>query len=63
MAKSVPGPMGASDRGVTTAIVWLTRADDEEEGLAYGTEHGYLAVWRKNKEGDGVSQCSQMQDR
>ncbi|KAE9397090.1 hypothetical protein BT96DRAFT_795987, partial [Gymnopus androsaceus JB14] len=46
----------ASDRGVTTAIVWLTRADDEEEGLAYGTEHGYLAVWRKNKEGDGFTE-------
>ena len=55
MAKSVLSPTGASNRGVTTAIVWLTRADDEEEGLAYGTEHGYLAVWRRNKEGDRVS--------
>ncbi|KAJ3992213.1 hypothetical protein F5050DRAFT_1548112, partial [Lentinula boryana] len=43
----------ASDRGVTTAIVWLTRADDDDEGLAFGTEHGYLCIWRKNKTGDG----------
>ncbi|KAJ3990865.1 hypothetical protein F5050DRAFT_1716549 [Lentinula boryana] len=38
--KAIPGPVGALDRGITTAIVWLTRPNDEEEGLAYGTEHG-----------------------
>ncbi|KAF5351481.1 hypothetical protein D9757_012881 [Collybiopsis confluens] len=29
-AKAIPGPTGASDRGITTAIVWLMRPDDEE---------------------------------
>ncbi|KAF5344646.1 hypothetical protein D9757_015038 [Collybiopsis confluens] len=55
-AKAIPGPTGASDRGITTAIVWLTRPDNKEEGLAYGTEHGYLCIWRKNKEGDGFTE-------
>ncbi|KAJ3990907.1 hypothetical protein F5050DRAFT_1906032 [Lentinula boryana] len=38
-AKPISCPTGASDRGVTMAIVWLTRADDDDEGLAFGTEH------------------------
>ncbi|KAF5344943.1 hypothetical protein D9757_014492 [Collybiopsis confluens] len=55
-AKAIPGPTGASDRGITTAIVWLMRPDDEEEGLAYGTEHGYLCIWRRNKDGCGFTE-------
>ncbi|KAE9399165.1 hypothetical protein BT96DRAFT_994134 [Gymnopus androsaceus JB14] len=39
------------------------RPNDEEEGLAYGTEHGYLAVWRKNKEGDGMQFTETFCDR
>ncbi|KAJ3792473.1 hypothetical protein GGU11DRAFT_693401, partial [Lentinula aff. detonsa] len=46
----------ASDRGITTAIVWLTRPNDEEEGLAYGTEHGYICIWKKNNNGDGFTE-------
>ncbi|KAJ4477397.1 hypothetical protein J3R30DRAFT_3291224, partial [Lentinula aciculospora] len=34
--------------GMTTAIVWLTKPDDVEDGLAYGTEDGYLAIWKRN---------------
>ncbi|KAE9389936.1 hypothetical protein BT96DRAFT_834185, partial [Gymnopus androsaceus JB14] len=37
----------ATDRGTTTAIVWLTRPDDTEDGLAYGTEDGYLCIWKR----------------
>ncbi|KAJ3720854.1 hypothetical protein C8R42DRAFT_567708, partial [Lentinula raphanica] len=44
------------DRGITTAIVWLTRADNEDEGLAYGTEHGFLCIWQRNKTRDGFSE-------
>ncbi|KAJ3709437.1 hypothetical protein C8R42DRAFT_649379 [Lentinula raphanica] len=43
-AKPLSCPTGVSDRGITTAIVWLTRPDNEDEGLAYGTEHGFLCI-------------------
>ncbi|KAJ3816924.1 hypothetical protein F5880DRAFT_1493715, partial [Lentinula raphanica] len=46
----------AADRGITTAIVWLTRPDNEDEGLAFGTEHGYLCVWQRNKDRNGFSE-------
>ncbi|KAE9387377.1 hypothetical protein BT96DRAFT_799932, partial [Gymnopus androsaceus JB14] len=39
----------AADRGVTTAIVWLTRPDDTDDGLAFGTEHGYFCIWRRSR--------------
>ncbi|KAF5370955.1 hypothetical protein D9757_009869 [Collybiopsis confluens] len=54
--KMIPGPTGASDRGTTTAMVWLTRPDNEEEGLAYGTEHGFLCIWKRKKDGEEASQ-------
>ncbi|KAJ3933558.1 MAG: hypothetical protein NXY57DRAFT_867971, partial [Lentinula lateritia] len=40
------------DRGATTALAWITRTNDSDEGLAFGTENGYLCVWKQspNKE-------------
>ncbi|KAF5381857.1 hypothetical protein D9757_008344 [Collybiopsis confluens] len=43
-------PTNAADRGATTAIVWLTRRDDDEDALAFGTEHGYLCIWKRSRE-------------
>ncbi|KAE9382922.1 hypothetical protein BT96DRAFT_951784 [Gymnopus androsaceus JB14] len=34
----VESPTGLGDRGFTTAVVWMTRPDDTEEGIAYGTD-------------------------
>lgn len=46
------GPAGPGDRGATTALAWITRTNDSDEGLAFGTENGYLCVWKQspNKE-------------
>ncbi|KAJ3991056.1 hypothetical protein F5050DRAFT_1716398 [Lentinula boryana] len=41
--KSLLTPTNTADRGITTAIVWLTKPDDDNDGLAYGTEHGSFA--------------------
>jgi len=46
-AELLHSPVGATDRGATTAIVWLTRPDDTEDGLAYGTEDGYFCIWKR----------------
>ena len=56
-ANLIKSPAGATDRGITTAIVWLTRPDDTEDGLAYGTEDGYLCIWRRNRNENEVNQC------
>ncbi|KAJ3736779.1 hypothetical protein DFJ43DRAFT_989171, partial [Lentinula guzmanii] len=42
----------SGERGMTTAIVWLTKPDDVEDGLAYGTEDRYLAIWKRNRNED-----------
>ena len=44
-AKLLETPTGASDRGYTTAVVWITKPDDAEEGIAFGTDNGYLYIW------------------
>ncbi|KAF8831959.1 hypothetical protein HHX47_DHR1001085 [Lentinula edodes] len=41
-------PAGPGDRGATTALAWITRTDDSDDGLAFGTENGYLCVWKKS---------------
>ncbi|KAE9405453.1 hypothetical protein BT96DRAFT_791368, partial [Gymnopus androsaceus JB14] len=38
----------ASNQGYTTAIVWITKPNDAEEGIAFGTEDGYLCIWKRN---------------
>lgn len=47
-AKLLETPAGASDRGYTTAVVWITKPDDAEEGIAFGTDDGYLCIWQRN---------------
>ncbi|KAK7029035.1 hypothetical protein VNI00_014745 [Paramarasmius palmivorus] len=42
-------PVGPGERGVTTAMAWITKPDDADDGLAFGTEGGYLCVWKKAK--------------
>ena len=42
-------PTNASLRGVTTAMVWITRPDDADDGLAFGTDDGYLCIWKKSQ--------------
>lgn len=39
---------------MTTALAWIIRPDDAEEGLAFGTCDGFLCVWKREK-GDYVS--------
>ncbi|KAK7030920.1 hypothetical protein VNI00_013866 [Paramarasmius palmivorus] len=51
-ASQMHSPTGAGERGVTTAMVWITRADDPDDGLAFGTEGGYLCIWKRAK-GEG----------
>ncbi|KAJ3911446.1 hypothetical protein F5877DRAFT_55331, partial [Lentinula edodes] len=37
------------DRGATTALVWMTRSNDSDDGLAFGTQNGYLCVWKRSQ--------------
>ncbi|THU90380.1 hypothetical protein K435DRAFT_621841, partial [Dendrothele bispora CBS 962.96] len=39
----------AGDRGVTTALAWMIRPDDADDGLAFGTDDGYLCIWRRSR--------------
>ncbi|KAF5366414.1 hypothetical protein D9758_009811 [Tetrapyrgos nigripes] len=51
--KLLGSPAGAGDRGVTTALAWMIRPDDTDDGLAFGTDDGYLSIWwRSRKEQD-----------
>ncbi|KAG6849546.1 hypothetical protein H0H93_007561 [Arthromyces matolae] len=50
-------PVGAGIRGATTAMTWVIRDDEPDDGLVFGTQCGYLVCW---KEGDGAfieTQC------
>ncbi|THU82482.1 hypothetical protein K435DRAFT_574295, partial [Dendrothele bispora CBS 962.96] len=46
----------AGDRGTTTAIAWIIRPDDADDGLAYGTEDGYLSIWKRHRKEDNFSE-------
>ncbi|THU95213.1 hypothetical protein K435DRAFT_666878, partial [Dendrothele bispora CBS 962.96] len=35
--------------GFMTFIVWITLADNADDRLAYGTDEGYLCIWKQNK--------------
>jgi hypothetical protein len=48
-SKLLDSPTGAGERGITTAIIWITRPDDTDDGLAYGTEDGYLCIWKRSR--------------
>ncbi|KAF5332313.1 hypothetical protein D9758_016104 [Tetrapyrgos nigripes] len=47
--KLLGSPAGAGDRGVTTALAWMIRPDDTDDGLAFGTDDGYLSIWRRSR--------------
>ncbi|KAJ3991114.1 hypothetical protein F5050DRAFT_1700844 [Lentinula boryana] len=42
---------GSSMRGITTAIAWIIRLDDAEEVLVFGTNDGFLCIWKHKKAG------------
>lgn len=46
-------PIGPSNRGATTAMVWAEMHDHPSAVLLFGTESGAIAIWAKNAE-DGV---------
>lgn len=54
-------PTSASLRGSTTAVAWITRSDDADDGLAFGMEDGYLCLWKKNRNEEEVSVCMCLQ--
>ncbi|KAF5315995.1 hypothetical protein D9758_018718 [Tetrapyrgos nigripes] len=47
--KLLGSPAGAGDRGVTTALTWMIRPDDTDDGLAFGTDDGYLSIWQRSR--------------
>lgn len=49
-SKLLSSPIASSFRGTTTAIAWIVRTDDTEEALAFGTNDGYLCIWKREKE-------------
>jgi hypothetical protein len=53
----VPG--GPGQRGATTALIWVQRDDEVEDGVVYGTEGGYLVSWKEaSRNLKGVNVCS-----
>ena len=42
---SIPG--GSGQFGATTALTWIWLPDVVHEILAYGTQAGYLVVWKE----------------
>jgi hypothetical protein len=42
-------PGGSGLRGATTALVWIRRDDEVEDGLVYGTQAGYLVGWKERR--------------
>ncbi|EEB95887.1 hypothetical protein MPER_05074, partial [Moniliophthora perniciosa FA553] len=36
----------AGERGMTTALSWISKADTADDCLVYGTQDGYLCIWR-----------------
>ncbi|KAF5370372.1 hypothetical protein D9758_006960 [Tetrapyrgos nigripes] len=47
--KLLGSPTGAGDQGVTTALAWMIRPDDTDDGLAFGTDDGYLCIWHHSR--------------
>ncbi|KAJ3979681.1 hypothetical protein F5890DRAFT_1634821 [Lentinula detonsa] len=50
-SRLLSSPIGSSMRGITTAIAWIIRSDDAEEGLVFGTNDGFLCIWKREKAG------------
>ncbi|KAK7024249.1 hypothetical protein VNI00_016466 [Paramarasmius palmivorus] len=47
--RAIETPAPAGNRGMTTAAIWMTKRDNMDDGLAFGTEDGYLVVWRRER--------------
>lgn len=54
-SRLIDSPTGAGARGVTTAIVWIIRPDDTDDALAFGTDDGYMVIWKRSKKEDEVT--------
>jgi hypothetical protein len=50
-------PGGSGQRGATTALVWIRRDDEVEDGLVYGTQVGYLVCWKEKRGEKNVCLC------
>ncbi|KAF9555246.1 WD40 repeat-like protein [Agrocybe pediades] len=46
-ASQLSRPSGAGDRGPTTALTWVRREDEPDDGLIYGTAGGLVVCWRE----------------
>ncbi|KAF9457838.1 hypothetical protein BDZ94DRAFT_1325982 [Collybia nuda] len=42
-------PSGAGHRGATTALAWIRREDEPDDGLVYGTANGFLVCWKETQ--------------
>ncbi|KAG7093913.1 hypothetical protein E1B28_007549 [Marasmius oreades] len=45
-------PTNGAERGATLAITFITRTDDTDDGLAFGTDDGWLSIWRRRGNND-----------
>ncbi len=50
-------PAGVGERGATTTLIWLRRADDPVETLMYGTQNGYVVLWKQSGYQSQVNFC------
>lgn len=51
-------PSGAGHRGATTALAWVRREDEPDDGLVYGTANGWLVCWKEiRREEETVGKC------
>ncbi|KAK1233799.1 hypothetical protein PQX77_003026 [Marasmius sp. AFHP31] len=46
----VSSPTGAGDRGITTAVVFITKRDGADDAIAFGTDNGYLCIWKRGSD-------------
>ncbi|KAJ8075373.1 hypothetical protein PM082_019711 [Marasmius tenuissimus] len=46
----VNSPTGAGDRGITTAVVFITKRDGADDAIAFGTDDGYLCIWKRGSD-------------
>lgn len=47
--RQVSRPSGAGHRGATTALAWVRREDEPDDGLVFGTANGYLVSWKETR--------------
>lgn len=53
-------PSGAGHRGATTALAWVQREDEPDDGLVYGTANGFLVCWKEFRRGEEFVRNSPM---